>query len=192
MKLLDKDGKIVVPDEYKEYKKVYNYFKYHFENDVLKDKKMVEAFKEVTGASKEKLKEFVKWNSGPKLEIKDLGYDSYNNKVEGKWLSASKNPKYEGVVGPFNFKDGTIQLDEKLIQEIEDSRGDIKKVLMKYLKVVTVHECAHGAAEDSGPEYSKGDGDTREVGWEFEEKYLDGKVYYRRPSGEVRIGERYK
>lgn len=182
---VDLDGNIDVPKSYEEnYKNLYNYLKYDLENVIMNNKSTVEAFKSETEISKQKLREFVHFGDGPKFEITDLGYGNSNEKREGHWKSGYEKHADDGFLGPFNFKDGTIQMDEKLAKDceaiLEQAQGNEKdysaRVVKRYLKHFFTHEVGHGAIEETG---KKVEGET---GYRLEKKaygfvanYVNGK-----------------
>jgi len=182
MKLVDADGKIVVPDEYKDkYPKLYKYLKNKFEKNISKDEKIIEAFTSVTAISEEDFKKTLKFGQGPNLEISDLGhFKGYPNiKILGQWDATSN----------------TIKIDIDYINKLEASSGDELKVYDYLVQIFILHEDAHFAADQSGPPYSE-----REVGNLFEEtafgtivsSYNKAVLILNKHNKESGISKRYK
>lgn len=158
LKLVDADGKIVVPDDYKEkYPNLYKYLKNKFENNILKDKKIIEAFTTVTGMSEDDFKKTLKFGEGPNLEILDLGYYKNNRNLK--------------ILGQWDDNSNTIRVDIDYVNKLEESSGDELTVYTFLVQVIILHEDAHGAADLSGPPYSE-----TEAGNKFETAAFGGGV----------------
>ncbi len=149
MILIDPDGRIDVPEEYKNlYPKLYSYLENKFEKNVTGDTKIMNAFMESTGMLVEDTIKNLKFGQGPKLEILELGNEkAWNLPRLGHWDENTK----------------TIQVDITYIKELEQSNNDELQVYTFLVQVIILHEGAHGAAEQTGPPYSE-----KEAGFVFE------------------------
>jgi len=182
MKLVDLDGRIIVPDEVKQnYPNLARYISNKFENVVMNNQSIIDAYTELTGLTEDELRVFVKDKSGPLLEITDLGYNKNKEKVDAHWLSAEDQQEKhgnDGFEGPYIAK---LQLDKEYAKMIEDKLacGDKSEVInvKKLLKHTLTHEIAHGAHDKT----KIWNGKDKEKGWVFEMKaygygyqYLNG------------------
>ncbi len=157
--LIDPDGRIDVPEQYKkDYHYLYNYLKNDIEKVIMNNKNIIDAITDVTGLSKETLKDFVKFGHGPKFEITELSTNDSKQEQNGHWQSGYEKHANDGLLGPFNYKDGTIQMDKECAEVIEETlkkaMGDKKdndvRIVRQFLKQFFTHEIGHGAADETG------------------------------------------
>ena len=130
---IDPDGKIEIPKEYKdEYPKLYDLIENKIQN-VTKDEKMMKALMDVTKISREIIEWALGPDQGPNLVVMQLG-----RKGGGELL------------GHYDKKHRTIQLDVDYVNIMEQSTGDELTVYTFLVQAIILHEGAHAAKSLTG------------------------------------------